>query len=66
MALHLACRYHQDVAGVFVLSGFLNKDSVVYRVSMVTFISLLVNVCKCIPMPNQSKKLTDLQKFWQN
>uniref|UniRef100_A0A4W5J9Z2 palmitoyl-protein hydrolase n=1 Tax=Hucho hucho TaxID=62062 RepID=A0A4W5J9Z2_9TELE len=26
MALHLACRYHRDVAGVFALSSFLNKD----------------------------------------
>ncbi|XP_026857423.2 lysophospholipase-like protein 1 isoform X2 [Electrophorus electricus] len=32
MALHLACRYHQDVAGVFSLSSFLNRDSVVYQV----------------------------------
>ncbi|KAM9488079.1 lysophospholipase-like protein 1 isoform 1-T1 [Clarias gariepinus] len=31
MALHLACRYHQDVAGVFALSSFLNKDSVAYQ-----------------------------------
>ncbi|KAJ7985672.1 hypothetical protein DPEC_G00354490 [Dallia pectoralis] len=30
MALHLACRYHPDIAGVFALSSFLNKDSVVY------------------------------------
>ncbi|KAJ8411540.1 hypothetical protein AAFF_G00163480 [Aldrovandia affinis] len=32
MALHLAYRYHPDVAGVFALSSFLNKDSVVYQV----------------------------------
>ncbi|XP_020779307.2 lysophospholipase-like protein 1 [Boleophthalmus pectinirostris] len=32
MALHLACRFHPDVAGVFALSSFLNKDSVAYRV----------------------------------
>ncbi|XP_036395610.1 lysophospholipase-like protein 1 [Megalops cyprinoides] len=31
MALHLACRYHPEVAGVFALSSFLNKDSVVYQ-----------------------------------
>ncbi|XP_076827791.1 lysophospholipase-like protein 1 [Brachyhypopomus gauderio] len=31
MALHLACRYHQDVAGVFALSSFLNRGSVVYQ-----------------------------------
>nr|XP_046171162.1 lysophospholipase-like protein 1 isoform X1 [Oncorhynchus gorbuscha] len=31
MALHLACRYHPDVAGVFALSSFLNKYSVVYQ-----------------------------------
>ncbi|KAK2854700.1 hypothetical protein Q7C36_006569 [Tachysurus vachellii] len=31
MALHLACRYHQDVAGVFAMSSFLNKGSVVYQ-----------------------------------
>ncbi|MBN3325618.1 LYPL1 protein, partial [Atractosteus spatula] len=31
MALHLACRFHTDVAGVFALSSFLNKDSVVYQ-----------------------------------
>ncbi|MBN3306057.1 LYPL1 protein, partial [Amia calva] len=32
MALHLACRYHADIAGIFALSSFLNKDSVVYQV----------------------------------
>ncbi|XP_064197941.1 lysophospholipase-like protein 1 isoform X2 [Anguilla rostrata] len=31
MALHLACRYYPEVAGVFALSSFLNKDSVVYQ-----------------------------------
>nr|BAE28604.1 unnamed protein product [Mus musculus] len=31
MAMHLAYRSHPDVAGVFVLSGFLNKASVVYQ-----------------------------------
>ncbi|KAM3873573.1 lysophospholipase-like protein 1 [Diretmus argenteus] len=31
MALHLACRYHPDVAGVFALSGFLNTDSVAFQ-----------------------------------
>ncbi|RXN11684.1 lysophospholipase 1 [Labeo rohita] len=31
MALHLVYRYHQDVAGIFALSSFLNKDSVVYQ-----------------------------------
>ncbi|ROL33006.1 Lysophospholipase-like protein 1 [Anabarilius grahami] len=31
MALHLVSRYHQDVAGIFALSSFLNKDSVVYQ-----------------------------------
>ncbi|XP_059921173.1 lysophospholipase-like protein 1 [Gadus macrocephalus] len=31
MALHLACRYHPEVAGVFALSSFLNKDSVAYK-----------------------------------
>ncbi|XP_051574038.1 lysophospholipase-like protein 1 [Myxocyprinus asiaticus] len=31
MALHLVCRYHQDVAGVFALSSFINKGSVVYQ-----------------------------------
>lgn len=36
MALHLACRYHPDVAGVFALSSFLNKDSVVYQVQYVS------------------------------
>ncbi|KAJ7341066.1 hypothetical protein JRQ81_004760 [Phrynocephalus forsythii] len=30
MAMHLAYRYHQDVAGVFALSSFLNKNSTVY------------------------------------
>uniref|UniRef100_A0A8C3HGE3 palmitoyl-protein hydrolase n=1 Tax=Chrysemys picta bellii TaxID=8478 RepID=A0A8C3HGE3_CHRPI len=33
MAMHLAYRYHQDVAGVFALSSFLNKTSAVYQVS---------------------------------
>ena len=32
MALHLVCRYHPDVAGVFALSSFLNKDSVAFQV----------------------------------
>ncbi|XP_048699162.2 lysophospholipase-like protein 1 isoform X2 [Caretta caretta] len=31
MAMHLAYRYHQDVAGVFALSSFLNKTSAVYQ-----------------------------------
>lgn len=33
MALHLACRFHPDVAGVFALSSFLNKDSVAFQVA---------------------------------
>ncbi|XP_029416325.1 lysophospholipase-like protein 1 isoform X2 [Nannospalax galili] len=31
MAMHLAYRNHQDLAGVFALSSFLNKASVVYQ-----------------------------------
>ncbi|XP_007521382.2 lysophospholipase-like protein 1 isoform X1 [Erinaceus europaeus] len=31
MAMHLAYRNHQDVAGVFALSSFLNKSSAVYQ-----------------------------------
>ncbi|KAM3852044.1 lysophospholipase-like protein 1 [Vipera latastei] len=31
MALHLAYRHHQEVAGVFALSSFLNKNSAVYQ-----------------------------------
>ncbi|XP_027790615.2 lysophospholipase-like protein 1 isoform X1 [Marmota flaviventris] len=31
MAMHLAYRNHQDLAGVFVLSSFLNKASAVYQ-----------------------------------
>ncbi|XP_066451179.1 lysophospholipase-like protein 1 [Eleutherodactylus coqui] len=31
MAMHLAYRYHRDVAGVFALSSFLNDNSVVYK-----------------------------------
>ncbi|XP_036058911.1 lysophospholipase-like protein 1 isoform X2 [Onychomys torridus] len=31
MALHLAYRNHRDVAGVFALSSFLNKESAVYK-----------------------------------
>ncbi|ELK08921.1 lysophospholipase-like protein 1 isoform X2 [Pteropus alecto] len=31
MAMHLAYRNHRDVAGVFALSSFLNKSSVVYQ-----------------------------------
>ncbi|CAH6789640.1 lysophospholipase-like protein 1 [Phodopus roborovskii] len=31
MAIHLAYRKHQDVAGVFALSSFLNKESAVYK-----------------------------------
>lgn len=36
MAMHLAYRFHQDVAGVFALSSFLNDNSVVYNVSHMT------------------------------
>ncbi|XP_005998463.1 lysophospholipase-like protein 1 [Latimeria chalumnae] len=32
MAMHLAYRYNQQVAGVFALSSFLTKDSIVYQV----------------------------------
>ncbi|XP_059269337.1 lysophospholipase-like protein 1 isoform X2 [Mustela nigripes] len=35
MAMHLAYRNHQDVAGVFALSSFLNKTSAVYQCSRV-------------------------------
>ncbi|NXU72389.1 LYPL1 protein, partial [Oreotrochilus melanogaster] len=31
MAMHLAYRFHQDLAGVFALSSFLNNDSAVYQ-----------------------------------
>ncbi|XP_068135787.1 lysophospholipase-like protein 1 isoform X2 [Hyperolius riggenbachi] len=31
MAMHLAYRYHKDVAGVFALSSFLNDNSIVYK-----------------------------------
>ncbi|XP_018612414.1 lysophospholipase-like protein 1 [Scleropages formosus] len=31
MALHLVSKFHPDVAGVFALSSFLNKDSVVFQ-----------------------------------
>ncbi|XP_040841625.1 lysophospholipase-like protein 1 isoform X6 [Ochotona curzoniae] len=31
MAMHLAYRNHQDIAGVFALSSFLNKASAVYQ-----------------------------------
>ncbi|KAM9805710.1 lysophospholipase-like protein 1 [Syngnathus typhle] len=31
MALHLACRHHPDIAGVYALSSFLNKDSVAFQ-----------------------------------
>ncbi|XP_038205705.1 lysophospholipase-like protein 1 [Arvicola amphibius] len=31
MAMHLAYRNHRDVAGVFALSSFLNKDSAIYK-----------------------------------
>ncbi|XP_018427487.1 PREDICTED: lysophospholipase-like protein 1 [Nanorana parkeri] len=31
MSMHLAYRYHRDVAGVFALSSFLNENSVVYK-----------------------------------
>lgn len=40
MALHLVSRYQQDVAGIFALSSFLNKDSVVYQV-----VNILQNAC---------------------
>ncbi|KAM8810156.1 lysophospholipase-like protein 1 [Eudromia elegans] len=31
MAMHLAYRFHRDLAGVFALSSFLNKESAVYQ-----------------------------------
>ncbi|CAN2387446.1 Lysophospholipase-like protein 1, partial [Pristimantis euphronides] len=31
MAMHLAYRYHRDVAGVFALSSFLNENSIVFK-----------------------------------
>ncbi|XP_010141949.1 PREDICTED: lysophospholipase-like protein 1 [Buceros rhinoceros silvestris] len=31
MAMHLAYRFHPDLAGVFALSSFLNKNSAVYQ-----------------------------------
>ncbi|XP_062429546.1 lysophospholipase-like protein 1 isoform X1 [Rhea pennata] len=31
MAMHLAYRFHRDVAGVFALSSFLNRESAVYQ-----------------------------------
>ncbi|XP_061481162.1 lysophospholipase-like protein 1 isoform X1 [Rhineura floridana] len=31
MAMHLAYRHHQEVAGVFALSSFLNKNSAIYQ-----------------------------------
>ncbi|KAG7474519.1 lysophospholipase 1 [Solea senegalensis] len=31
MALHLVCRHHPDVGGVFALSSFLNKDSAAFQ-----------------------------------
>ncbi|XP_048391953.2 lysophospholipase-like protein 1 isoform X2 [Stegostoma tigrinum] len=34
MAMHLAYRFHQQVAGVFALSSFLNKDSIVYQTKL--------------------------------
>ncbi|XP_036984245.2 lysophospholipase-like protein 1 isoform X2 [Artibeus jamaicensis] len=37
MAMHLAYRKHQDVAGVFALSSFLNKVSAVYQTTYFTF-----------------------------
>lgn len=37
MAMHLAYRYHQDVAGVFALSSFLSKTSAVYQVGTELF-----------------------------
>lgn len=40
MALHLVCRYHPDVAGVFALLSFLNKDSVAFQVHQQSAISI--------------------------
>ncbi|XP_073484467.1 lysophospholipase-like protein 1 [Aquarana catesbeiana] len=31
MSMHLAYRYHRDIAGVFALSSFLNENSIVYK-----------------------------------
>lgn len=48
MALHLACRYHPDVAGVFALSSFLNKDSVTYQVNQHWDMKDWIVTCKYI------------------
>ncbi|XP_071833469.1 lysophospholipase-like protein 1 isoform X2 [Apostichopus japonicus] len=31
LAYHLAYRFHRDIAGVFSLSSFINKDSIIYQ-----------------------------------
>lgn len=51
MALHLACRYHPEVGGVFALSSFLNKDSVVYQVTMAVDDTILHPLAlSCFPL----------------
>ncbi|XP_062911817.1 lysophospholipase-like protein 1 [Mobula hypostoma] len=40
MAMHLAYRFHQQAAGVFALSSFLNKNSAVYQAIQKTKISM--------------------------
>lgn len=60
MALHLACRYHLDVAGVFALSSFLNKGSVIYQVSILfghIYQSFSNAVCKCFCVSNQASAI---------
>lgn len=42
MAMHLAYRFHPQVAGVFALSSFLNKNSVVYQVRSGTCVPLAI------------------------
>ncbi|XP_036984244.2 lysophospholipase-like protein 1 isoform X1 [Artibeus jamaicensis] len=46
MAMHLAYRKHQDVAGVFALSSFLNKVSAVYQ-ALQTWQGKLPDLLQC-------------------
>ncbi|XP_051638959.1 lysophospholipase-like protein 1 isoform X1 [Manacus candei] len=46
MAMHVAYRFHQDLAGVFALSSFLNKDSAVYK-ALKRNVSVLPELFQC-------------------
>ncbi|RMC12380.1 hypothetical protein DUI87_09895 [Hirundo rustica rustica] len=66
MAMHLAYRFHQDLAGVFALSSFLNKDSAVYQAKLCFGLLRQLNGTKCVPrfVPNIISRALNTFTFW--